>query len=143
LNPEHGTDSAFFNAIQDKGIWWSNYIIIDNSVLAKLVDLSGGIDRGGKRLYGQQAIASLAGVAGNPQSARVEQAFLLQKLCQTKANLANALNPDLISSSLANHYQTDIALELMSKGLKNLHTFGNSYACEFPTLTVSATSNIP
>lgn len=143
LSPERAVDPAFFNAIQDKGVWWSNYIIIDNTVLAKLVDLSGGIDRGSKHLDGQQVIASLAGNADKPQSAQVEQAFMLQKFCQNKANLAKTLNPDLISSSLADHFQTDIELERMSKGLKNLHALGNSYACEFPTLTVSATSNIP
>jgi hypothetical protein len=131
----------FVQALEDYDIWWSQYIVLDATSLALLIDLSGGVDLGSGTQTGEQALASLQDKAGLDQLA--SQADLVYALCYHTSNAEKIpLDPTHLLKTLGPRVKTDLSLVQMAGDWQNI-VLSNGRQCRFPTLNFQPGAHLP
>ena len=132
------SSGAFLRLLEARGLWWDNYLIIDQAGLAALVDLSGGIDIGSIRSNGEQVVGLLSIAGQDDQTAQDFQARLAQGICQRlNTTLKNAsilvIIETLTGSAAQGKAHSDLAPEDLQASWSRMQAAGG-LSCEFPTL---------
>ena len=143
-----GSDSllspAFEDVLKGKGLWWHNYIILDQVAIVDLIDAIGGLktinarnQQGGENISGVRAFAHMATVKENPRAALQSQAQLAQYMCRTLPNVGlNLSRVDTLLSVLTSHLETNLEPEQVIDDFNSMLSNGGGLVCEFPSLTL-------
>lgn len=129
---------AFLQALENQGLWWDNYLIVDRVTLAALVDLTGGIDIGNGRSTGQQVVGLLSIAREDDQTSLDFQARLAQGICQRLNSMRQnasfeTITEILTSSTAQNEAYSDLSSEDLQASWSKMQAAGG-LECEFPTL---------
>jgi len=133
---------GFLNTIEDEGIWWDYYIMVDETAVIELIDTLGGIDSLtlGKLAEtstssGSEAFSNLRSTSGNLQEALISQADLIQQLCRIPPESYLKLDQVLsIYQRLDDHIKTDLTPQQIIEGLQGMVGNGGRFVCDFPSL---------
>lgn len=133
-----GLSVDFQRALKAHGLWWDRYLIVDQNILAALVDMSGGIDLGSGRSDGIQ-VADLLPIADQDAQTAVElQARIARGICERFPAMLQIVSVDSMLKMLSG--DAGPALETTDLDPQELLASWNRireashFACEFPTL---------
>jgi hypothetical protein len=130
--------ASFVNALQAKGFWWDNHLVVDHALLAGLVEMAGGIDIGNGLSNGQQVVDLLPIAGQDAQTALELQARIARGVCQRFDAILHAASPEAIVDLLINGTSPELALSDLSSDMLRLSWSRMRNAggldCEFPTL---------
>lgn len=126
-----GLPPEFAQQLRSRGMWWHNYLIVDEAGLANLIDALGGIDQGDDRLSGKQALAQML-AAQNPASILEAQARLARAICSRSAQKWKA-GETSSAARLLDGVRSDLTSEALLTAWGDALRPGG-FACEFPTL---------
>lgn len=140
---------AFLNVLEEEGIWWDYYIVIDQKAVIELIDSLGGIDSitpdgasADTRTSGTDAFSDLRSTKGNLQEALISQANLIQQLCRVPPE--SYLDIDRVVSiyqKLDQHMKTDITPHEIVERLQGMANNGGRFVCDFPSLVMLSESH--
>ncbi len=130
-------DSSFVSLLEQHNYWWSGYLIFDDTALAKIFDLFGGIELNGKIMAGTKVLDELRKAAASPQEAYASQVTILQSLCHKMAQ--NNMSPILyrLISLIPDHILTDLDSSQLLAEVDTLYSSRGNPTCRFPTLEIS------
>jgi hypothetical protein len=135
--------SAFLEAIRSKGLWWDNTLVLDKIGVAKIVEISGGVDLGTGYINGEQAIARLPAAAESPRPALLGQGVLIRELCRRASSLLINIDPVRTLEQLSSHMVSDFSTDDLESGWYRMRDYGGELNCEFPTLQEIAPTTTP
>jgi len=125
----------FLERLRHEQVWWSGYVLLDETALAALVDLLGGVDLDGKHRDGFLALSSIPRPWDDRAGALQGQVGLLRSACRQAGALFSS-GPEIagLVDKLGRHLRTsvDIAAEVQDW----LQAAGSNPAleCEFPLM---------
>ena len=122
----------FLAVLQQKDIWWSGYLVLDETIFAQVIDALNGITLSGVHMTGSEAVEmlNLAEAGGHPPLAR--QTTLLQDICWNISALAFQPDWAVFKHQVGSHILTDLdPTQVLSDWLTMLGQPGN-LTCEFP-----------
>ena len=122
----------FLAVLQQKDIWWSGYLVLDETIFAQVIDALHGITLSGVHMTGSEAVEmlNLAEAGDHPPLAR--QTILLQEICWNVSTLAFQPDWAVFKHQVGSHILTDLdPTQVLSDWLTMLNQPGN-LACEFP-----------
>jgi hypothetical protein len=135
--------ASFEQALQEQGLWWDNYLVVDHAVLADLVDLSGGIDMGNGLSQGLQVVDLLPIASQDAQTARQLQARIARGICQRFDAILRNASPEAIVDLLVGGIPpggippslalSDLTSDALRASWSSMRSAGG-LDCEFPTL---------
>jgi len=128
-------DPAFLVAVQSVNIWWNNYIILDETAMANVVNTASSDNVMNNPDFGSRTIANLPLAWEEPEAAVLAQAELLNGLCHDFArnNSANKLN--ISSKTFSNHVSSDLSAVQLTTMLQNMTSIKSEpFRCQFPTI---------
>ncbi len=138
----------FLKTLEEEGIWWDHYIVVDQQAVIGLIDSLGGIDSiaSGKspeseKSSGSDAFSDLHSTTGNLQEALISQANLIQQICrippESYLDSDNALS---IYQQLKGNLKTDLTPLQIVAGLQGMVSNGGRIVCDFPSLLMLSSS---
>lgn len=130
-------DPGFLHVLQENNYWWSGYILLDETSLAKIFTQLGGIDLNGKTLYGAQVVSELLSEAENPRNAYSSQVALIQSICHKFSQVDTKLVVTQLQSMIPDHILTDLDARMLKAEFDALYSNKHNPTCRFPTLEVS------
>lgn len=128
---------AFFETVQAGDFWWSNYVVLDQAGLARVIDLGGGIDLGEGAINGDQTLSSLTAPQIEMEAALHTQARVLQAICAQDAEKLLKLDARHVFQLLGRHLRTDLDIERFIQEWQMPLILAGRPSCEFPTLQAS------
>jgi hypothetical protein len=133
-----GLPPSFVQALKAQGLWWDNHLVIDYAMLARLVELAGGIDIGSGLSNGQQVVGLLPIAGQDAQTALEFQGRIAQGICRRfDAILFNA-SPEAMADLFSGGTPSASALsDLNPQSLRQSWVAmrrAGGLDCEFPTL---------
>ena len=146
LDDKHKPDLSFLKSLQDRGLWWNNFIVLDELAMVQVIDLTdpvgekGEMDQeGAYQLNGIRTLADLPLPWENPLAAVLSQAKLLADLCHEapKVQSGTQVETSIFSDQLSHHLVTDINPDQIRKDWSNMMGIGTGISCEFPSLKAS------
>lgn len=118
----------FLVALEQAEIWWSYYLVVDQSILRELNNLAGA-----------NSEAALTWMDPNKYTTLEEQFTFALSICQ---NLDSVLaHKDRFAEYLLKmhgHYASNIDPARLVDVFTSIFRYGDSLACEFPTLSLAA-----
>ena len=133
LDGEGRPSESFVENLRARNIRWDNYVAIDHTALAELIELSGRIDWDGKQLSGPDVVAKMPLVQLEPQAALQAQAFVAQELCRNTGELLQNADPALLWGLLTHRMRSDLELSSVQSASKDFSLIVGGPSCEFPT----------
>lgn len=133
-----GLSPAFQQALKAQGLWWDHYLIVDQNILATLVDLTGGIDLGNGRSNGKQ-VADLLPIADQDAQTAVElQARIARGVCERFDAMLQIASAETMTKMLSGDAatgleNTDLEPQELLVSWGRIREASN-FTCEFPTL---------
>jgi hypothetical protein len=137
LSPAGVPGEAILNYLHQEQIWWSNYILLDETGLIEILDFTGGVKIDGQKLSGALAIGSITPAKDNQLDAVKSQTQLLQELCRQINKLPPHTNLDPLVKLMPWHIKTDLNVHQTIAEWQGLLASGNSIHCEFPLENLS------
>lgn len=138
LEKARDPSAAFKQVLESQGLWWDNYLVVDQAILAALVELSGGIDLGNGHSNGQQVVGLLPIAEQDSQTALELQARIAKGICQRFDNTLQNASPETIielfvGGALSPSVHSDLTPEQLLASWTRMRGAGG-LVCEFPTL---------
>ena len=127
----------FFEAIHAADFWWSNYVVLDQAGVARLIDLGGGIDLGEGAINGEQTLSAKLAPQASLEAALHAQANVLQAICAQTAEDLLKLDAKHVFQLLSRHLRTDLEIERFIQEWQMPLILAGRPSCEFPTLQAS------
>ena len=133
--------AAFFAELEDRGIWWSGYYVLDRIALneiAEQVDELTSEPAEANRLD----VASVPVIDEDPHTAKLEQGRFAQALCSRAAHLSVDQISELDDLFLlfSDHILSDVPKEQAAAELVGMLVEGSPITCEFPSLAEESRS---
>jgi len=127
---------AFLVAVQSVNTWWNNYIILDETAMANVINTASADNAINNPDFGSRTIAMLPLAWEDPKAAVLAQAELLNGLCHDFARNFSGKNLDISSKTLSNHVRSDLNAAQLTAMLQQM-TINKSerFRCQFPTIT--------
>lgn len=125
----------FLQVLNEQGLWWMNWMVIDRSGLTQAIDLSGGLDLGNGPIPANDVVSKLTPPSESPATALEGQTLLFRGLCQQPVTEAqfNILIRRL--DKLAPHLLSDLEKDQIAAAWRPfLRSGNNKLSCEFPTV---------
>lgn len=139
-----GMKAPFSQALHERGLWWNDYMIIDQAALVALLDQANGADLGmasDRRASGVDLEAYLA-LADESQTALLGQATLLRNLCDHTTQLFRDVDPAATLGHLNQHIRTSYAEKDLTGYWYRMRQYGHGLTCELPTLQEAAEASL-
>jgi hypothetical protein len=135
LTPQHTLESDFVRALNEKEIWWTGQIIVDEYSLADVVDFVAGANDN-SLLDGVDAITSIPSAWATPSDSLIGQAALIKALCQNSSGLSSVPRWQYLHlfAMTQDHFSTDFDAEEALDQWQNLLSSGGGVSCEFPSM---------
>jgi hypothetical protein len=134
IGPDGGLSENFIQALQEREIWWTGYVIMDQKAIASLLDYASGKNY----IRGADMLDNLPDPDQDSMSALLEQARLARSLCLSTGQLTRdgLWQVSKFYSTIQEHVSTDIDVEsaLMDWDLKLKR---GGITCEFPSLATA------
>ncbi len=122
--------------LRSKNIWWNHYLIVDRTSLAELVELSGGVFSGDRKMSGVEIVESMPNASETPDAALMAQAQIARSLCNSSPVWTKNADPEVLWGLMTQRMRSDLAVEKFNS-VDALFKFSNGEAvCQFPTLQV-------
>jgi hypothetical protein len=146
LDDKHKPDISFLKTLQDRGLWWNNFVVLDELAMVQIIDLTdpmsdkGEMDQeGAYQLNGIRTLADLPLPWENPLAAVLSQAKLLADLCHEAPEVQSGpqVETSIFSDQLSHHLVTDINPDQIRRDWSNMMGIGTGISCEFPSLKAS------
>jgi hypothetical protein len=134
LSENGSPDDSFLNELEKLEIHWSNYLVIDDVVIAQAVDLSGGVDSYGQKILKQDVLnGDLYSRQYNVEFEKIQKNLLIQ-LCQELPIFS--LHPDYEDFLLTflTHSRSSFTLDEITYAFRLINENNSSLQCQFPTL---------
>ena len=135
---------VFLKKLEEKGLWWTNFAVLDGTALEGLLHFTGGPNSGSgsemKRDPAASEEAARPDLTNEPQAALLFQAQTIQELCHSGNPNFSASQVAEFIGSLEGHLTTDISSDQVINVLKSMLLFGGTFICEFPSLTLDSGS---
>jgi hypothetical protein len=130
-------DPAFFERLQHEQVWWSGYVVLDETALAVLVDQLGGVVLDGKHLNGDQTLDTIPRAREDPQAALQGQVGLLRSAClQAGKRLSGGLDFAGWANALGRYIRSDLDVFELAREWLQAAGPTPTLECEFPLLDV-------
>lgn len=128
--------AEFLLALEEKGLWWTGYLILDQVALIDVVEFLGGAGEY-SALDGASTVANLPNVLADPQQALASQAKLFDELCQNVARMSGDDHWRLpyLFSMIPDHAISNLDLVQVSAEWQDLLDHASEVVCEFPSLS--------
>lgn len=136
---------AFLKILDQRHLWWTNFVVLDQDSVKTLLTFSKGSNQGGLSEIMHQTPPSESTSLPDPE--KQPEASLLAQI-QTIQNVCHTSNLDLsiqqvagLISDLRDHMTTDITAEQVVQDLKSMLLYGGGFICEFPSLSKASQTN--
>jgi hypothetical protein len=135
LDPSGNPSPAFFERLQREKIWWSGFVLLDETALVALLDGLGGVDLDGKTIPGLRAIEMLSAARRDPSGPLPAQVRLLRSACSRAGNRISSWGElaDL-AGTLGSHLRTDLEIAGLVREWLQAAGAEPAFECEFPLL---------
>lgn len=133
LDPGLQPDPSFLAGLYARDLWWENYIVLDKTGLAKLIEMVSGADLEDGPDAGLRVIASLPLARDDPQAALLGQTALLRAMCRLADGSPTTLDLAMAFDILSEHISTDLAPHKAIPFVQKILESGAGLTCEFPT----------
>jgi hypothetical protein len=77
---------AFLDQLAER-IWWTNYLVIDQTAMIALIDMVGGLPLNNQYMSGAQVMARMPSSSQDSNTAYTSQVSLLASICDQTKNL--------------------------------------------------------
>ena len=135
LGKELKPDPAFLVAVQSVNIWWDNYIILDETAMANVVNTASSENAMNNPDFGSSTIANLPLAWEEPETAVLAQAELLNGLCHDFARTNSAKKLNISSEIFSNHVNSDLSAAQLTSILQSMTSIKSEpFRCQFPTI---------
>jgi hypothetical protein len=144
LDKNQDPDNQFLDALIIGNLWWSNYVLLDKSGAAEVIDFFGGVNIGTSRVIdGKDALLLIPDYRKNPTAALIGQAKISQSLCQHMARKSQDVNIAELSKLVSIHVKTDMtSLEILNEW-RTMSVNGGGISCVYPSLIESLPQIVP
>ncbi|MDX1436160.1 MAG: hypothetical protein R3335_05075 [Anaerolineales bacterium] len=133
-------DPAFFRLARDSfSISWDGHVLLDEIAMIEIVDFFGGIEINGERISGPLAVGAIPQAKDRSPDAVLQQAFLLEALCQDITFESAPKTYEKILSLIPDHLQTELTRDEAFNDWLGLLSSGDPLLCEFPSLRPTPT----
>jgi hypothetical protein len=135
LHSDGAVDPAFFRATQDRfEMSWDGYILLDDIAMIEIVDFFGGVTVNGELISGPRAVGSIPRPWDNSPDAVLQQAFLVETICENITLETTPKTYDKILSLIPEHLQTELTTDEAFSDWLGLLSSGDPLICDFPSL---------
>ncbi len=125
--------ASFLAALHARKLWWNNYIVLDQTAIAGMIDFVGGVTLGNTIMDGIHAMANMPMVQYAPQDALMAQAEIIKDICSQSTQPELSARVEGLLRLIPYHLNTDMDLELALNQWERLRASG-PFTCEFPSL---------
>jgi hypothetical protein len=132
INEQGVPSAAFLSALQEKSIWWSGYIVLDEIALIQMVDFIGGLIIGEHVIDGAAALGNIPFAQADQKAAYQAQNDFLQDICKQIIRTRPVKDLQIITSLIPDHIQTDINLSQTLREWQSFLEANVQLNCEFP-----------
>jgi hypothetical protein len=136
LQADHSPSLAFLQALRNREMWWSYYLVMDEAALARMYALSFSVNDSTNR-FASLAVSHLPLDWSKPQLALDGQARMVNQFCGQTGAVVQAMPFDKMLETLAGEYYTDLSNEQFQQSWGFLRSYTGNLYCEFPTLNES------
>jgi hypothetical protein len=134
LDPAGLPSESFRDFLNSRNIRWDHYLLLDETTLAEIAELAGGIDWNGIENSGLEIVTSLPDARAAPEAAMMAQAKIASELCLSGADLIQNIDPEILWGLLTHRMRSDFELVTLEIVREQLRQTGEIPACAFPTL---------
>lgn len=137
LTADGAPGAEFQKALKEKELWWTHYLVLDETALALLIDKTGQQPGQGSS-RAEDALGSMPDPGEKPLEALLAQARLTQNLCLNSTRLVSGdpTNIARIYEQVRQHISTDVDLdEALVEWAARLQI--GAITCEFPSLSTA------
>jgi hypothetical protein len=124
--------AGFLEALRPQIPWWSSYIVMDATALARMVEITSAGSRG--RVDGRKVLAGLPHAWEDPRAAQDGQAALYQEICWQASHSEVGLGLDGVIERYPGHILSDLEQDYLLAEVRSLSNQMGTFSCEFPTL---------
>lgn len=140
FDEEKRLDPVFLESLENRNLWWSGYIILDDYALEKFINfLKKAGDRDDPK-FSTAFLTDLPSVKEDEQTALRSQTTALQELCRASSRLDASTDIASLLSLIPEHILTDLNEGEILAEANLLFSNGRSLTCEFPTLTITSST---
>jgi hypothetical protein len=125
--------ASFLAALHTRKLWWNNYVVVDQTAMAGLIDFVGGVTLGNTMMDGIHAIANMPSVQFAPHDALLAQAEVIKDICSRSTQPELSARVEALLRLVPYHLNTDMDLEQALTQWERLRSTG-PFTCEFPSL---------
>lgn len=138
LDPGNYPDPGFLKALEEKDIWWTNFIVVDGKIINWLLDITAQATSRDDRLESPVDTGMPPSTSEVPLEGLLAQVNIAQEICRVPVNL-KMTHQELfeLAQSILALTGTDITGEQAIKEIQYLNKFGGRLMCEFPFLIAS------
>jgi hypothetical protein len=124
----------FMNELKNKGISWKHYIVIDDVLIAKGIDLSGGIKIDDREIPASDVLSGNFYSEQASRETEVIQSLLISNLCQRMPIIS--LHPDYEDFLLTvlSHSRSSFSFDEIIVNLRTISQNEVNLECQFPTI---------
>jgi hypothetical protein len=135
LEGSGGPSPAFFEQLRHEQVWWTGYVLLDETAAAALLDQLGGLEVNGSQLDGLQALTNIPGALDDRTGALDGQSFLLRSACaQAGKRPSDWPAVASLAGELRHHLRTDADVSELVRGWLQAAGPAPTLECEFPLL---------
>lgn len=136
IGDDGNPSTGLLNILKKKQIWWSEYVLLDETAMIKVVDFLGGMTVGERYLDGALSLGSIIPPWESQSAAIQGQTELLQTLCLQPKRVSSMKDIGSILDLIPLHMRTNIEVSQALDDWQSLVTNEIDLTCEFPMLSV-------
>jgi hypothetical protein len=138
LSSANKPSTDFLRLLNDRGLKWNGYIVVDKTALAQIIDFNNAETTGDRdQMNGAEIMAELPSAQIDSAKGLLAQANLIQEMCRSSMHLElDAQNWLKFYDKLADHLITDIEPVAAAQELLGLFANGSGLFCEFPSMMI-------
>jgi hypothetical protein len=135
LDPEQAPGAEFLQSLHAKDLWWSGYIILDQTALDAIRKFVGG-KVAKSNLNHPLSSRNIPDPQQDTRAALIGQARFAQDLCGGAAGLFSIETSQILDlfTRLSSHVRTDLDLQQAIEEIQFSLRNGGGVSCEFPSL---------
>jgi hypothetical protein len=138
LDDEKNPSAEFIQALEDRELWWTGYILLGQQALSQTLDVvAGNSPSGGSTI--DALLSTIPADSLDPGVVLSSQTRLVQEMCRYSSWLSTSDTEQILglAAQIYPHFRTDLDLEAAVAELKNTIYLGGGISCEFPSVTAS------
>jgi len=127
-------NETFLNELKNRNLWWSDYVILDETAMEMILNFVGNPDQTGRANTLKPVISRHPNSAKDLEGVHQKQVGLLSYLCRYANQTNPSQGPSSILALIPEHIRTNLKPPEIINRWKTLISYRGGFSCVFPTL---------